>query len=423
MGAVLHLQSPQPTWENNHIMRIVRTTSRPSFRRYRRRSGCLSFVIVLGVVLGVGLISSNRIIRWFDASHEGAARENNEEIRRQAARAFGSGDLERAVELGRAALASNPLDVGMLGVVVRALIYQSYSEIDRAIDRDSALELVSSAIRGDPLNRDIGAVYAFALAAAGNPVEASEVADRILDADPENALARIAQGLAHGGVGSYSIARRESELAVQSAHTYAGGTFQIDALRALAIAQSDLGDYTGAIATVEQAIGLNGQIVSFYFERALYALQIGDADAATVAYYQVLALQPENVKARLRLCELSSLLRESEQAIMYCTQVVERAAAYAEGWYRLGREYFLIGSFEQARDTLHRCSSLQVMQDVPISERRFECWYLQGQAAEILGDCDSLVATYREYQAMAAESELNGVWIYPPEGPPMCSGR
>ena len=197
----------------------------------------------------------------------------------------------------------------------------------------------------------------------------------------------------------------------------------MDALRALAIAQSDLGDYTGASATLEQAITINAQIPSLYFERALYALQVGDANSATVAYYQVLAIRPENIKARLRLCELSSLLRESEQAIMYCSQVIERAPAYADGWYRLGREYFLVGDFEQARDTLHRCSSLQVMQDVPVSERRFECWYLQGQAAEILGDCDSLLATYREYQAMASESTVNGAWVYPPEGPPMCTGR
>ncbi len=405
-------------------MRIVRTTTRPSFRRYRRRSGCLSFVIVLGVVLGVGLISSSRIIRWFDPpTSDEAARANNEETRRAAARAFAAGDLARAVELGRAALAVNPMDAGMLGVVARALIYQSYSEIDRAIDRSTALELVTAAARRDPRDRDIGAVYAFALAAAGSPVEASEVAERILETDPENALARIAHGLAYGGVGSYTIAYRESEIAVQSARTYAGGAFHMDALRARAIAQSDLGDYASAITTIEQAIALNGQIVSFYFERALYALQIGDADAATVAYYEVLAMQPENVKARLRLCELSSLLRESEQAIMYCSQVVERAPAYADGWYQLGREYFLSGNFEQARDMLHRCSSLQVMQNIPISERRFECWYLQGQSAEILGDCDSLVATYREYQAMAAESEVGGVWMYPPEGPPMCSGR
>ena len=41
------------------------------------------------------------------------------------------------------------------------------------------------------------------------------------------------------------------------------------------------------------------------------------------------------------------------------------------------------------------------MQNVPISERRFECWYIQGQAAEIRGDCESLIAIYNEFRAIA----------------------
>ena len=41
-------------------------------------------------------------------------------------------------------------------------------------------------------------------------------------------------------------------------------------------------------------------------------------------------------------------------------------------------------------------------EDVPVDERRFECWYIQGQAAEILGDCPNLIALYNEFRAMTA---------------------
>ena len=53
-------------------------------------------------------------------------------------------------------------------------------------------------------------------------------------------------------------------------------------------------------------------------ERARYARQLGDDGAASVAWFRVLVIDPGNVKARLRLCELSSILREREQAITWC---------------------------------------------------------------------------------------------------------
>ena len=134
----------------------------------------------------------------------------------------------------------------------------------------------------------------------------------------------------------------------------------------------------------------------------------------------MLALDPNNVKARFRLCELSSILREHDSATNYCEQVTQLAPTWADGWYQLGREYFLQGNFALAQPSLHRCSTLQVEQGVPVSERRFECWYLQGQAAEIQGDCVGLLMTYNEYRVMASTSGLTQTWIYPPEGPPLC---
>ena len=64
---------------------------------------------------------------------------------------------------------------------------------------------------------------------------------------------------------------------------------------------------------------------------------------------------------------------------------------------------------------------MQIAHSVPIEDRRFECWYIQGQAAEVLGDCPSLLALYAEYQEMASTADLPQRWTYPNDVPPICA--
>jgi tetratricopeptide (TPR) repeat protein len=263
----------------------------------------------------------------------------------------------------------------------------------------------------------VWAIHAFALQANDQPNSAAQAAERVLDIQPNNVLARLSLALSYGAVGGFDVALREMQRAANLPE------YRMDTQRGLAIAYSDLGRYPEAIAAIERALDLNQHLIPLYFERALYALQIGDADSATVAYFQVLAYDDGNVKARLRLCELSSMLREREAALIYCREVTARAPNWSEGWYQLGREYFLQGDFTAAQENLHRCSTLQIMQNIPLGERRFECWYLQGQAAEMLGDCAALIATYNEFLTMAADSDVEQTWSYPPEGPPQCAAQ
>lgn len=394
-------------------MRVQRSHSRLTFRKQRRRrSGCFSWAVLSGVLISIAFVSWN----WLNQQAGTVAlRPGDNNLLGQAFQAFERGDLDSAVDLSRQLLAEAPDSADALAILVRALIYRSYSEYNRAADRQAALQLASEAAGRYGGNQNIQAVLSYALQAAGNPVEAAQTAQKVLEADPQNTLARVAMGMAYGSVGSFEIAMRESLEAAKSQ------TWQIESQRALAISYSDMGDYDSAIVAIERAIKLNPRLIPLYFERALYAMQIGDADSATAAYFQVLAHDGDNVKARLRLCELSSLLREHDAAVNYCSEVTARAPSFADGWYQLGLEHFLKGDFKAAQTALHRCSALQVMQDVPISDRRFECWYLQGQAAEIVGDCPGLLATYNEFRAMAADASVQQTWTYPPEGPPGCS--
>jgi tetratricopeptide (TPR) repeat protein len=395
-------------------MRIQRNRSRLTFRK-RRSSGCLPLVVLTGMLVGVAALSWD----WLGSRlNVNAFRSDNASLQ-AAQQAFAQGDLDKAVEQARTVFAADPEAVEALMLLTRALIFRSYSDYDHEIDRQLALELTTQALQRDPGHLDVLAIHAYALQANDQPLEAARMARQSLERQPDHVLARVALALSYGGVGGFETALKESQQAVNQAQVKRS-PWLVDAQRALAISYSDLGEYTQAIQTVEKASALNNRLLPLYFERALYALQIGDVDAATVAYFQVMAYAPKNVKVRLRLCELSSTLREREAAIRYCTEVTELAPSWAEGWYHLGREYFLESNFQAAQEHFHRCSSLQVMQNVPVVERRFECWYLQGQAAEILGDCENLVATYNEFRAMTATVPVQQTWTYPPEGPPAC---
>lgn len=390
-------------------MRIQRPAYEISYyRRPRRSGGCLPFAIFLGALTGLLVVSWGWIGQLAQnqrfSGDLGGAR-----------RAFDAGDLDTAINAARQIFNAEPDRADALLLLVRALIYRSYNDWDRTHDRQLALQLATSALKNLPLSPDALAAHALALQAEGQSFDAYRSAQKALQIDPKHTMARVALALSYGGVGGFDNALQEN-LRINNPQEW-----EVDALRAQAISYSDLGRYQEAGQTIDKAIARNNRLLLLHFERALYALQLGDTGKATQSYFQVLALSPDNVKARLRLCEVSTMLREPEIALNYCTQVTQHAPSWSEGWHKLGREYFLQGNYAEARDALGKCASLQVMQAMPIPERSFECWYLQGQAAEILGDCKTLVATYNEFLSMAAKANLPQTWTYPPEGPPGCS--
>lgn len=389
-------------------MRIQRRSSRLSFRRRRRprRSVWLLLCLLPGVLAAVSW-------HWFGRWSIVPPQTRNEGLR-AALQAFQDGDLDAAVARARLQLATNPDDAQALDLLTRALIYRSYSDYNRAEDRATALQLTETALAQGPVADDVLALHAFALQVNDRPGAARNAASQVLARSPQHALARMALALAYSSAGNHEAALHHSQLAV------AAPGWRLDAQRALAISYSGVGDYERAAVSVERALEHHGRLLPLLFERALYARQLGDADAASVAWFRILAIDPRNVKARLRLCELSSILREREQAISWCRQVTARAPAWAEGWYRLGYEHFLQGDFDKAQASFIQCAALQQEQEVPLLQRRLECWVLQGQAAELTGDCGGLLQAWNEFRAMARITDLGQTWVYPPEGPAAC---
>ena len=357
----------------------------------------LALLAWLGGMLG--LVTSQHVSRDLGAAHQ----------------AFDSGDLTKAIELSRRAWETYPDYTDALTLLVRALIYRSYSDYGYDDDRQAALQLTTAALEQRTDLLDVRAAHAFALHANGQHIDAARVATGILQRQPEHAFARLVLGMAYGGIGDLQTARSQLLTATESPQ------WQVDSYRALAISHGDLGDYEAALDANEEAIKHHSKLLALYFEQAEFGLHMGDYDRATAAYFRILASDPDNTKVRLRLCALSSTLREMDRAITYCTEVIESAPEWADGWYFLGREYFLQGDFASAQSHLNQCTTLLIEQQVPIEERRLDCWYLQGQTAEILGDCDGLLTTYNQFRAMVQIANLPQTWVYPPEGPAICS--
>lgn len=377
----------------------------------RQRSGCRAITLMSGVLFGV-LIA---LLAWLGGILGVLSSQQVSHDLGDAYKAFDRGDLDDAVNIAQHIWETYPDHTEALILLVRALIYRSYSDYFYEADRQTALNLTTEAMARIQGDADVLAIHAFALHINGEHRLAARLADAALRRNPDHILARMVLGLAYGGIGIHDDALQETQTAVQR------GQMLMDTWRALAISYGDLGRYDDALNVVNEAIAQNNHLLALYFERAEYAIHLGDIDAATASYFRILALDPDNVKSRLRLCELSSKLRESETAMRYCLETTQRAPEWAEGWYHLGREYFLQGNFEAAQTSLHSCTTLLIAQNVPISKRRFECWYLQGQAAEILGDCAGLLATYHEFRLMAESENLPQSWTYPPEGPAICT--
>lgn len=383
--------------------------------RSQRKRGCVPLLVWVGICLNVMLIvysfsegSSLSLSSLLPTTDASSAADN----------AFARGDLTAAIDNARAAYTADPTNTRALMTLTRGLVYRSYVDFRYRDDLPDALTVAAAAAARSPDDPNVLAAHAFALQANGQAVAAVEQAERALAIDDTHTLARTALALGYARAGSYDRALRESQLAIDSSPD---APERFDARRAAAISTADLGRYVEAGDMLDILIADYSGVIPLYYERALYARQVSAPDTAENAYLRVLALDPGNIKAQLRLCELTEGIGEQDSAVQYCQQVTEAAPTLPDGWYRLGRVHFLGGDFAQAQQALNRCSSLQVLQDTPPGERIFECWYMQGQAAEILGDCPSLIAIYEQFRVMAADDAVRETWVYPPEGPPMCN--
>ena len=396
-------------------MKLTRHSANIFARPIPRFRGCAPLLILVLVAAAVVVTGRHWIEQRLNPNRSPQSAANLP----AAFAAFEDGDLGKAVAYATQVLERDGPNIAAYELLVRALIFRSYSEIDRAIDRESALRVSREAVAERPRSQDLQAVLAYALQANGHADEAGRVALRIVEGLPNHVLARIVLSLSYGARGIPGAALREAEIGLDLARET--GRYEWEGHRAVALAYGDLGNYREAMAHMDQAIRYSGKLIPLHFEAALFALQVSAVDRATVSYYRIMALDDKNVKVRVRLCELSDRLLERESALRYCREVTELAPAWSDGWYKLGRLLYLGGDYLNAQSALSHCSRLQVEGQVDVEERRLECWYLQGQSAEIRGDCAGLMAVYQQFLDMVEQARLPQTWNYPPGGPTICA--
>jgi len=397
-------------------MRINRNRPQKLFGTSTSQNGCLATFLFLGILLGTGILVWDWLSDWLHIQETDGAF-----LREQMTDALQDGDLDLVIANAQILLEQMPDDWDALAMLVRGLIYRSYNDYALSGDRLIAQQYVERAYQQYPSSLEAIALYAYVSQVNGNSEDAARLALIVIDQNPDSIPARLALSLAYGGQGIFEAALRDAVKAVELASQARQEDWLVDALRVLAIAYHDVGRYEDAIVTIDRALTFNRKLLPLHFERGLYALQQGDNDMATASYFNVIAFDATNAKAYLRLCELSSKLRETALAERYCQQASDFAPTWDAVWSQLGYEYFLQGRYRDAQASFERCSRLQIAQDVPILERDMDCWMLQGQSAEIMGDCQGLLTVYQQFQTMQQTADLPQNWVYPPEGPNICT--
>jgi tetratricopeptide (TPR) repeat protein len=294
-----------------------------------------------------------------------------------------AGNLRDAADLLARAVEQQPNNVDYLYEYGRVLL-------EMGQDNDAfylqAIEIGDRAINASPNDPRGYALKARALDLSDDPAAAIPVGQAGLNIDRSFAPLYAALSSAYRNIDRYDVALDNAERAIE-----------LDPLdpasrRIYAYALVWVGRYDEAIDQLEQAIQLNPNLAGPYFELAgqyrSRALQSQDtamaielyADAIAL-YEQVLAMQPENARAYLRLCDAYFEARENERATDYCQDAVTINPEYSQAWASLGQTQYSRRNYEGAIESFERCFEL-AGEDADI-----RCYYLRGLAHYYLADC------------------------------------
>ncbi len=236
------------------------------------------------------------------------------------------------------------------------------------------------------------ALRASALVFDDSESEAVSVAVNGLDYD--ETYAPLYASLARGYVGTarYADAVDAGLRAVELA------PYDADARRAYAFALSWFGENLEATSQLEQAIALDPNRIPTYFELAFqYLAQNRDQEAIDI-YNLILAIQPRNARAMLRLCTAYRKIGEFNRALGYCTDAREAVDTedpiFADVQFEFGRMiYNENNDWTTALAAFEACSEA-----VPES---LSCTYYQGLTHYYLGNCDDAWSILRDSLTMA----------------------
>ena len=353
-------------------MKIRRDYTQPFFRQPKRHRVRNFFIAsLLCLLLGLGIVWQWDAVEGIIDTVAGLSATPTPPPSELAARASAlmqDGDIAGAEELLARAAAEMPGEIAYLYAHGRVLI-----ELDRA---DEALELGAAITSIDARAAQGYALRAAALAWKGQAGEAIPIALSGLELNPRFVplYATLARAYVDSQRWADGLEAGEQGLSIGD---------DADLNRAYAYALSSVGEYSGAITYLQRAIELRPAFLPTQFELAGLYLSQDEDQSAIDLYDHILAIDPRNARAMLRLCLAYRKVGEFARALGFCEDSVTNDPSAPDAQFQLGMLYYRERRFEGSRDAFQQC----LEHDDGFYD--LSCRYRLGLSHYYTGDCAS----------------------------------
>lgn len=372
-------------------MQIKRDYSQPFFSDRRRKHGIGRWLVLYVILIGGFLffVDSNfSTLQLLALDAVGQAPPPTpfaSDLANEGVDKFAAGDIEGARAALRRAVDQQPRNIDYLYNYGRVLIELAVDDISLYAE---AIDIGEQAIRANPNDPRGYAIKARAMDLSGDSANAVPVGQAGLQIDRSFAPLYTALSGAYRSIDRYDAALLAAETAIQNDPN------DPTARRVYALALIWVGRNDEALDQLEQAVGLNPNLPSPYFELASMYRTMGQRDAnggqeefamAIATYEQVLAMHPENAKAYQRLCDTYIQIGDHRRAQGYCEDALAINPEYPAAWRALGHAQYSQRNYESAIDSFEECVRLEA--GLPMADQQIECFYLRGLAHYYLADC------------------------------------
>jgi len=361
-------------------MKIRRDYTQPFFRQPKRHPIRNMIIAVgLGLLLSLAIIWQRELVEGFVVGLAGGSSTPTPRPAELAARAsqqLFEGDISGAEALLATAVAEEPKDISYLYEHGQTLIELGrYEDAHELGDRITAID--AGDVRG-------AALKAAALTWGGQAGEAIALALAGLERDPR--FTPLYGILARAYVDDQRWA--DGLEAGERGLTISGDDAQLN--RAYAYALQSVGSYNEAIDYLRRAIELRPAYLPTQFELAGLYLARDEDQSAIELYDHILAIDPRNARAMLRLCLAYRKVGEFARALGFCEDSVTNKASDPEAQFQLALLYYRERRFEQSRAAFQAC--------LDHDDGRFDlsCRYRLGLSHYYTGDCTGGWALLRD---------------------------
>ncbi|MCY3832401.1 MAG: tetratricopeptide repeat protein [Chloroflexi bacterium] len=360
-------------------MKIRRDYTQPFFRQPKQHPiRNMIIAAFLGLLLGLAIVWQRDMVEGFvfNLVDPATPTPRPDELAARASQRTLDGDFSDAEALLATAVADSPDEIAYLYDYGRVLIELGRYDDARALgDRITAID--ARDVRG-------AALMSAALTWGGQPGEAIAIALAGLERDPRFTplYATLARAYVDDQRWADGLETGERGLSINGDDA--------DMNRAYAYALQSVGDYGGAITHLRRAIDLRPAYLPTQFELAGLYLARDEDQSAIDLYDHILALDPRNARAMLRLCLAYRKVGEFARALGFCEDSVANDATDPEAQFQLALLYYRERRFEGSRGAFQAC--------LDHDDGRFDlsCRYRLGLSHYYTGDCTGGWALLRD---------------------------